>query len=115
VLGQIRFTVNLLNEGSATPTAASLNQNRGLTIDRATGRLWVCDSGNNRVLSWPSATAFNNHDSADIVLGQAALAGNLANRGNLAPAANTLSDPRSAAVDAAGRLYVADSGNKRIL
>jgi len=114
VLGQVSFTVNQANEGG-NATAASLNGNRGLTVDRTSGRLWVCDTSNNRVLSWPSAAAFANHDSADIVLGQADFTGATENKGNAAPDATTLSGPRSIAVDAAGRVYVADSGNKRIL
>src|SRR5262245_7596261 len=74
VLGQLNFTLNGANEGGGV-TAASLNGNRGLTVDLASGRLWVCDTSNNRVLSWPSAASFNNHDSADIVLGQVDFSG----------------------------------------
>lgn len=113
VLGQLDFTTNADNQG-ATPTAASLSGNRGLFVD-ATGRLWVADSGNNRVLSWPDAPAFMNGDPADIVLGQADFTSNQPNKGNASPDATTLADPRSVAVDADGRVYVADSGNKRIL
>ena len=114
VLGQADFTSKTANEG-LTPTAASINECRGLTVDRASGRLWVCDTGNNRVLSWPSASAFINHASADTVLGQANFVSVDANRGAANPTAKTLSGPRTVAVDSAGRVYVADSGNKRIL
>jgi sugar lactone lactonase YvrE len=114
VLGQINFTLNLANEGGGV-TAASLSGNRGLTVDLSSGRLWVCDTGNNRVLSWPSAASFNNHDSADIVLGQVDFTQAQENKGLGAPNATTLSGPRDVAVDPAGRVYVADSGNKRIL
>lgn len=113
VLGQINFTSNQVNEGGGV-TAASLNGNRGLAVDRTSGRLWVCDTSNNRVLSWPSAAAFNNHDSADIVLGQVNFTSNGDNKGG-ARDATTLSGPRGVAIDSAGRVYVADSGNKRIL
>lgn len=114
VLGQLNFTSNQMNEGG-NASAASLNGNRGLAVDRSSGRLWVCDTSNNRVLSWPSAASFKNHESADIVLGQADFTSNNDNRGNANPAANTLSGPRGVAIDSAGRVYVADSGNKRIL
>lgn len=114
VLGQLSFTVNLANEGG-TATAASLNGNRGLIVDSVSGRLWVCDTSNNRVLSWPNAAAFVDHASADIVLGQTNFTGASENKGNANPDATTLSGPRSVAVDSAGRVYVADSGNKRIL
>lgn len=114
VLGQNNFTSNQSNQGG-TPSASTLNGVRGLTVDQNSGRLWVCDTGNNRVLSWPDAAAFTNGQAADIVLGQPDFASVDENRGNANPSELTLSGPRSAVVDSAGRLYVADSGNKRIL
>ncbi|MBX3396960.1 MAG: NHL repeat-containing protein [Phycisphaerae bacterium] len=112
VIGQSDFSTNGINQGGAG--AGSLNGNRGLFVD-SSGRLWVADSGNNRVLSWPSAAGFASGDNADIVLGQATFTDVDSNRGNNAPDATTLFDPRSVAVDADGRVYVADSGNKRVL
>lgn len=114
VLGQNDFTSNQSNQGG-TPSASTLSGVRGLTVDQATGRLWVCDNANNRVLSWPDAAAFTNGQAADIVLGQADFTSVDENRGDANPSELTLSGPRGAVVDSAGRLYVADSGNKRIL
>lgn len=114
VVGQNDFTSNQSNQGG-TPSASTLNGVRGLTVDQASGRLWVCDTGNNRVLSWPDAAAFTNGQAADIVLGQADFAGVDENRGNANPSELTLSGPRGVVVDSTGKLYVADSGNKRIL
>lgn len=115
VVGQSDFISNQANRGAANGAADSLSGVRGLLVAPGSGRLFVADSANNRVMSWPDAAAFMNGDDADLVLGQADFVGVDANRGNLNPADNTLADPRSVAVDSGGRLFVADSGNKRIL
>jgi uncharacterized repeat protein (TIGR01451 family) len=114
VLGQADFASGTANAGGG-PTANSLNEPRGLIVDRTSGRLFVPDSFNHRVLSWPSAAAFTNRQAADIVLGQPDFTSNSINQGGLTPAANTLNAPKSVATDSAGRLYVADSLNIRIL
>src|SRR5262245_3259635 len=114
VLGQADFASGTANAGGA-PTANSLNEPRGLIIDRVSGRLFVADSMNHRVLSWPNAAAFTNGQAADVVLGQPNFTSNLINQGGLTPNEKTLNAPKSVATDSAGRLYVADSLNFRIL
>lgn len=114
VIGQPGFTTNLANQGLGASTAATMNGNRGLFVD-STNRLWVADTSNNRVLMFNNAATFANGASADLVLGQADFVSSLDNRGGANPTANTHSGPRSVVVDSAGRCYVADSGNKRIL
>lgn len=114
VLGQTNFAANQANQGAATAGATTLNGDRGMTVD-STGRLWIADNANNRVLMFNNAASIGTAAAADLVLGQADLNGNLANRGGANPTKNTLAGPRSVAVDTAGHVYVADSDNKRIL
>jgi sugar lactone lactonase YvrE len=85
-----------------------------VAVDPTTGKVFVADHGNHRVLRYPSATALRNGDPAEGVLGQADFVSASANRGG-APAANTLYHPLGLAVDSAGRLWVADSINQRVL
>jgi uncharacterized protein (TIGR03437 family) len=93
-----------------------LYQPRGLALDTSASPpiLYVSDTGNNRVLAWKNATAFTNGQRADMVIGQPDMYSTLA----LGPATKTstgLSSPTGLAVDAHGNLYVADSGNNRVL
>jgi hypothetical protein len=67
------------------------------------------------VLRYASAATFINGQAADLVLGQADFVSIQENRGGANPTSNTLAGPHSLAFDSAGRLYVADSGNIRIL
>lgn len=113
VLGQADFISDQSNRGG-NPNATTLSAPTGITIDQGSGRLFVADSTNHRVLSWPSATAFSNGDAADLVLGQSDFTSVLENRGG-APSAATLKNPFSVAADGAGHLYVADTGNNRVL
>lgn len=114
VLGQADFTSGAPNAGGGV-TASSLNEPRGLAVDRVSGRLFVADSMNHRVLSWPSAASFTNGQAADLVLGQPDFTSNAINQGGATPTARTLNAPKSVATDSEGRLYVADSLNFRIL
>ncbi|MFC2171622.1 SMP-30/gluconolactonase/LRE family protein [Acidobacteriota bacterium] len=79
-------------------------------------RLWLADYGNNRVLGWMSAHDFALGRPADRVLGQANLTSHSPNRGNTTPASDTLSGPSGVAIDPrTSDLYVADTGNNRVL
>jgi uncharacterized protein (TIGR03437 family) len=76
--------------------------------------LYVVDTGNNRVLAWRNAATFANGAMADLVIGQAnKLATSALGPGT--PVSTGMSYPTGAAVDGKGNLYVADTGNNRIL
>lgn len=92
-------------------TAHSLNVPTGIS---AWGRGFaLADAWNHRVLIWhnvPSAS----HTPADLVLGQASFSAGESNRGSDAPTASTLFWPYGVHWDGA-RLWVADTGNRRVL
>jgi len=79
----------------------------GITVG-AEGRLWVADTGNNRVLRFDDAATKPSGAAADSILGGTACPSSW-----LTPACMTY--PHGVAVDAEGRLWVADTGNRRVL
>lgn len=76
--------------------------------------VYVSDTGNNRVLGWRDASSFQSGAFADIVLGQRDLLTTLA-QGPGTGLTTGLAYPTGITVDGNGNLYVADSGNNRIL
>ena len=111
VLGQGSLTA--FSSNGCSDTAASLCAPRGLALDQANHRLFVADSGNNRVLSFrltsddaPSGV------QADAVLGQ----NDFGLSGCSDVTAASLCDPSALALDAAGhRLFVSDTNDNRVL
>lgn len=111
VLGQPDFTSNSPNAPGGAVTAAGLSVSGAPdVVIGPTGRLYLSDANNNRVLSWPSAAAFVSAAAADLVIGQPDFE-------STAPgvAADRLDYPQGLAVDAAGNLWVADAFNHRVL
>jgi sugar lactone lactonase YvrE len=105
VFGQLNFSGE-----SAGSTATSLNNNYGIHVDRS-GRLWVADYGNNRVLMFQGASVLPGFGSTpDRVFGQPNLTTVTAGT-----SAIKMSGPNSVWVDAADNLWVSDSVNSRIL
>jgi len=109
VLGQVDFA-----------SAASACSQSGLTnpfavvVDPTSGKVFVADVGNHRVLRYASVTELTNGAAAEGVLGQADFTSCNADQGG-SVGANTLDDLRDLTVDAEGRLWVTDYGNNRVL
>ncbi len=105
VLGQANFSV-----GVSGTSATQVYHPRGATVDPATGKIFVADYFNCRVLRWSSVNAATNGSAAEAVLGQ--------NNFDTSPAGqtqNTMYDPFHLFVDGSGILWVADLLNNRVL
>lgn len=113
VLGQDDFTANSANRADAVGMGAPL----GLAIDYSTEGfpLYASDSQNHRVLAWRSTLRFADGAPADLVIGQIGFSAVFANSGSTTPSASSLDTPRGLAVNSDGDLFVADSGNNRVL
>ena len=123
VWGQTDFSGIMCNRGAIKSPAAdtlcfhsSTNRHRanrygnGLDID-ASGNMWVADGGNNRVLRFPFDPSTGKiSKTADLVLGQPDFSS--AELGN---SLEKFHAPSAVSLDAAGRLYVADAINDRVL
>jgi uncharacterized protein (TIGR03437 family) len=128
VLGQDYFSTNSpdLIEGREFQFTGSRNggtfADAGIAIDNSSGtpHLYVADTYNNRVLGFKDLRKFQNgaKNKADIVLGQGDFTTALVNYPSgdpNKPSSSNLHSPIGLIVDAQGNLYVADSGNGRVL
>ena len=113
-----------LSDATALPIdATSFANPQGVAIDRTASpnRVYVSDSVYHRVLGWSDVDALASGAPADIVIGQPDFAAFGCNRRlafdgvPLGASASSLCEPLGLAVDASGRLFVADAGNCRVL
>ncbi|MEM8485677.1 MAG: T9SS type A sorting domain-containing protein [Bacteroidota bacterium] len=111
VLGQPDYDSSIKNNGGIS--ASTLN-NPGYFAMGPSGKVFVADTQNHRVLRWGSVNAAMDGSAAEAVLGQADFTSNSANRGSTV-AANTMYTPSGIFVTSSGALFVADSENHRIL
>lgn len=82
----------------------------GVAVDPVSGKVFVAEYGNNRVLRFAALVTLENGAPAEAVLGQpdfTTTTGTTTQSGMLRP--------YGLAVDSAGRLWVADGGNNRVL
>jgi sugar lactone lactonase YvrE len=105
VIGQTQFNIHTVG-----CTASSINSPVGVAVDPITGKVFISDSNNNRVLRFSSASALLSGAAAEAVLGQPDFTSN-----GHATTPKELYAPAGLAFDSTGRLWVADSRNHRIL
>lgn len=105
VIGQPGFGSN-----TAALTSTGLSVPYSMTVDPATGKVFVADRNNNRVLRYPSTAVMTNGAAAEAVLGQTNFTSN-----TTGTTATTLYEPTSVAIDASGNLWVVDADNSRVL
>lgn len=99
VWGQSDFTSNSLGTSSTNFKAPV-----GVALDKS-GGIYVADSGNNRVLYFPSGST-----TASTVYGQTDFSS-----GSSGTSSTSLNRPFALAVGSSGGLYVVDNGNNRVL
>ncbi|MDX2129021.1 MAG: T9SS type A sorting domain-containing protein, partial [Chloroherpetonaceae bacterium] len=109
VLGQGGFTAG----GANGFDGAGFNLPSGVAVDPVSGKVFVADQFNHRVLRFTSAAAMMTGSAAEAVFGQPNFFSNTPNNGGLS--ASTMNAPFGVAVDGSGNLYVADQNNSRVL
>lgn len=110
VLGTTDFVTNT---NYAPPSTTTLAEPFSVAIDPTTGKLFVADRDNRRVLRWSSADKLIDGSPAEVVLGQSDFVTRTANTGGISAA--TMNNPNSVYVDVNGTLWVADRDNHRVL
>lgn len=112
VLGQTGLRYN----GANLVDSVGMNFPAAIALDTSVipNRLYVADRSNSRILAWGDVTSFTTGSPADRVLGQPDMFTSACNSQG-AVSATSLCFPWAVAVDTAGRVYVADSDNDRIL
>jgi hypothetical protein len=110
VLGTTDFVTNT---NYTAPSTTTLAEPFCVAIDPTTGKLFVADRDNRRVLRWSSVNKLIDGSSAEVVFGQPDFVTRTANTGGLSAA--SMNNPNSVFVDANGTLWVADRDNHRVL
>jgi uncharacterized protein (TIGR03437 family) len=122
VLGQPNLVTTfpvVLPPATGQTLSTGLQTPSGIAVDTQ-GNVYVLDAANNRILRFPKPFAQTGNQIPDLVIGQPSFATDGVNQGGIS--ASTLSFTFSGGVlqafiafDSSGNLWVADSGNNRIL
>ncbi|HPT26434.1 MAG TPA: hypothetical protein PLZ95_08445, partial [Bryobacteraceae bacterium] len=125
LLGQVAYEYRAPNfiqgrEFSAGSLTSSTAIYPHAVVDRSSDppRLYLADPGNNRILGWSDARRAQGGDFADMVIGQVDYYRALVNSPTSdvnSPSETGLFLPSVVAVDKEGNLWVADTGNSRVL
>jgi F0F1-type ATP synthase membrane subunit c/vacuolar-type H+-ATPase subunit K len=109
VLGQTSFSLTRANAGGDAK-ASTLNLPSDVFYDNTSHRLYVSDTGNNRVLIWTAAISSNGQD-ANYVLGQTDMTSSIAG-----VSSSSMASPTSISVNTANNyIAVSDKDNNRVL
>jgi sugar lactone lactonase YvrE len=111
ILGQPNFNGSTC-DNPALNSRQKLCHPVGVAVDNNSGRLFVSDGDNNRVLIWPSAQAFTTGQAASVVIGKPNFT---INQSCGQTNAGSLCDPNDITVDTQGNLFVADTDGNRVL
>lgn len=106
VLGQVDF----VSSDEGTGEDDRLDSPWGIAIDPVSGKVFVAEPGQHRVVRFASYLSLVNGAAAEVVLGQPGFGPGIAGL-----SATAMSSPQGVACDDEGRLWVSDSGNARVL
>jgi len=107
VLGQKDF-ISVGRPGE--PSASSLYGPAGIAVDPVSHKVFVADTRDHRVLRYRNEATLRNGQPAEAVFGQSGFGS-----GTLSSGRFGLNSPIGICLDGRGRLWVADSGNHRVL
>jgi sugar lactone lactonase YvrE len=107
VLGQLDFVSKV-----DSVSQFGLYNPQGVAVDPTTGKVFVADTYNHRVLRFASVENLSNGSAAEAVLGEPDFVSYDPGQG---PTQNGMSGPFGVAVDKNGTLWVADAGNNQVL
>ncbi len=107
VLGQQDFVSGAIG---SPDSSFSLHLCGSVVVDPVSGKVFVADRTNNRVLRFASANSLSNGAGAEAVFGQSSFGTD-----TFSTSQEGMDSPRSVALDRRGRLWVADRGNNRVL
>jgi uncharacterized protein (TIGR03437 family) len=102
---------NVDSGAAQTPTNTSLAGPTGIAVNPTNGTLYVADFGNNRVLRYPRPVSQTGRITPDAVIGQ----NNFTSSTSASVSSTSLNSPAGLAIGPNGDLFVADSGNNRVL
>ena len=102
---------NVDSPSSSKPTATSLFQPAGIALNPYDGTLYVADAGNNRVLRYPRPVSQSGRITPDAVIGQV----DFTSSASALVSASSLNGPLGVAFGQNGDLFVADTGDNRVL
>ena len=118
VIGQTDFAYRGVNMISGSEFSTAAASSVIIDIYSKPPHLYVSDTANNRVLGFRDFNTLKPGQKADIVIGQPDFSRSILNypTGKAAqPTERGLNSPRGLTLDTDGNLYVADSGNSRVL
>ncbi len=104
VLGQLDY-ISL----SSGTTINKFNGPNGVFYDNRTGKIWVADRANHRVLRFSTPNAYINGADAELVIGQPDFT-----TATSGLSATKMNNPICAIVDGTGTLWVSEYGNNRV-
>ncbi len=89
--------------------AGSITQPYAIAVDPTTGKFFIADNANNRVLRYSSAAAMQNGVDAEAYFGQTSFSTK-----TTGSSSTQMSGPTALLVDSEGNLWVAEAGNNRV-